>query len=402
MMAIYLYFVKDCNVRIWGLTPKERTEKVLAGIATPVEDLTSVGNSDHVLILRGDYVLEDRLLKQIASLSDCMLLVRQGQNRVPVAANVSGAMAKKAEAAIRAAHEPAGADGLARHSLESISVSFDQKLRKFEPPFAVQVTENTAKQIERRLFDWSYKGVTDLVTKWLWPKPASWAVRQCVRLGIRPNQVTFAGFLLVILAGWLFARGYLGCGLLAGWLMTFLDTVDGKLARVTVTSSKFGHYFDHIIDLVHPPIWYMLWGMGLEYTGQYHLDISPSILYWLIFAGYILGRLVEGIFQWYVAGFEIFCWKPVDSFFRLVTARRNPCLILLTLFYLSGRPDLGFLGVAFWTGATTLFLLFRLFYALYEKSRHGSLRSWLQEIDWSSRPYSLAIRWFTRCDAASR
>jgi phosphatidylglycerophosphate synthase len=43
-----------------------------------------------------------------------------------------------------------------------------------------------------------------------------------------------------------------------------LDTVDGKLARVTVTSGRFGHCFDHIIDLIHPPVWYILWGRGLK------------------------------------------------------------------------------------------------------------------------------------------
>ena len=32
--------------------------------------------------------------------------------------------------------------------------------------------------------------------------------------------------------------------------MTFLDTVDGKLARCTIASSKLGNIFDHGIDLV--------------------------------------------------------------------------------------------------------------------------------------------------------
>src|SRR3546814_15265433 len=55
----------------------------------------------------------------------------------------------------------------------------------------------------------------------------------------------------------------LGWGLLAGWVMTFLDTVDGKLARVTLTATRFGHLFDHGMDVVHPPFWYAAWGFGL-------------------------------------------------------------------------------------------------------------------------------------------
>ena len=42
--------------------------------------------------------------------------------------------------------------------------------------------------------------------------------------------------------------------------MTFLDTVDGKLARVTLTSSPFGNVLDHSLDLIHPPFWYWAWG----------------------------------------------------------------------------------------------------------------------------------------------
>ena len=71
-----------------------------------------------------------------------------------------------------------------------------------------------------------------------------------------PNQVTFAGLLLTIAAFYLFWTGQFGWGLVAAWIMTFLDTVDGKLARVTLTSSKIGNVFDHGIDLIHPPFWW--------------------------------------------------------------------------------------------------------------------------------------------------
>jgi phosphatidylglycerophosphate synthase len=41
----------------------------------------------------------------------------------------------------------------------------------------------------------------------------------------------------------LFWHGDYGWGLLAGWVMTFLDTVDGMLARVTLTATRFGNLF---------------------------------------------------------------------------------------------------------------------------------------------------------------
>ena len=68
----------------------------------------------------------------------------------------------------------------------------------------------------------------------------------------------------------------------------------------------------------------------------------------VIVGGYVLQRVEEGIF---LALFkvEMHAWRPFDSFFRLITARRNPNLILLTLAVLAGRPDIGFLAVAVWT-----------------------------------------------------
>ena len=46
---------------------------------------------------------------------------------------------------------------------------------------------------------------------------------------------------------------------------------------------------------------------------------------------------------------EIHIWRPVDTFFRQITARRNPNMAILTASWIFGRPDLGFLAIAVWT-----------------------------------------------------
>jgi phosphatidylglycerophosphate synthase len=216
-----------------------------------------------------------------------------------------------------------------------------------------------------------------------------------VRYGLRPNYVTIIGLILVILAGIFFAYGWYGWGLLAGWLMTFLDTVDGKLARVTVTSSKFGHYFDHIIDLIHPPVWYILWGMGLGITQFSFSALSLGTAYWLIVIGYTAGRLLEGIFLAWLGKFGLFCWRPIDSYFRLITARRNPCMILLTVGVLVGHPDWGLFTVTAWTVLTSVFLLIRLLLAANARLADGAVRSWLMDIDQNNSQQPLAVKLFT-------
>ena len=65
----------------------------------------------------------------------------------------------------------------------------------------------------------------------------------------------------------------------AGLGFMVLDTVDGKLARCTITSSKWGNVFDHGIDLVHPPFWWWAWAVGLA---AYGTPISTATFWWLM------------------------------------------------------------------------------------------------------------------------
>jgi len=396
-MTIYAHIIKDNPVQHWGLTPRQRILRVLAsaGVTDIVDDIASMPAAGSVILLRGDYLFDDRVINYMVDSPDMMLQVPQERNHRIVAARVGTHLAGQAADIIGGTVNDRSLPGVKTETLETLSISFQKRLLKFEPPFVLPVTAENKPNLERRLFDASYKGVTDLVTKWVWPHPARWAVGQCVRLGLRPNHVTIIGLLLVIIAGFFFVRGWYGWGLLAGWLMTFLDTVDGKLARVTVTSSRFGHYFDHIIDLVHPPIWYILWGVGLGVARLEVIGISLAAAYWLITAGYVVGRLVEGVFLAWLGKFGLFCWRPVDSYFRLITARRNPCMIFLTAAALLGRPDAGLAAVTVWTVLTTAFLCMRLALGLYRQRVGGSIRSWLKDVNQPEYKGSLAVRLFT-------
>ena len=144
----------------------------------------------------------------------------------------------------------------------------------------------------------------------------------------------------------LFWVGEFGWGLVAAWVMTFLDTVDGKLARVTLRSSPWGNVFDHGIDLIHPPFWWWAWFVGVQASG---FDLPhPELLLAVIVGGYVAQRIEEGIFI-RLFGMHMHAWRRFDSFFRLITARRNPNLLLLSAATLVGRPDIGLIAVGVWT-----------------------------------------------------
>jgi len=243
--------------------------------------------------------------------------------------------------------------------------------------YALEVTPETVENIEWRMFKGTYKGATDLVTKWLWPRPAFYATRLAASLGITPNQITLVSLVLVVAAFWLFLHGAWWPGLIAAWLMTFLDTVDGKLARVTLASSRLGNVLDHGIDLIHPPFWYLAWGLGLAHQAGLAAGAAvPWREITIIIAGYVAQRVIEGL-SILLFGLEIHVWRRIDTLFRQITARRNPNLILLSLGVLIGRPDFGLVWVAWWTVICLLLHGVQLAQAGLRLRRDGRLRSWM-------------------------
>ncbi|MGH0032661.1 MAG: CDP-alcohol phosphatidyltransferase family protein [Myxococcota bacterium] len=324
----------------------------------------ATGAAASVVVCRGDVVLDERLVEALAERPDVLL---RSAELGAIAAHVSSARAGAAQALL--AGRPATDDDLSELAVETpetLAPAYLPKLRKREPAFAVAATPDRVAEVEARAFAASYKGLTDLVTKWVWPVPAAAATRWCARRRIAPNTVTIVSWGLAIAAAWAFWRGAFGWGLVAAWAMTFLDTVDGKLARVTLTSSRLGDVLDHGLDLIHPPFWYLAWGLGL---GALRLDT------WVVVAGYVLGRLLEGAF---LAAFRIetHSWRPMDGAFRTITARRNPNLILLTVATVAARPDLGMTMVALWTVFSLAFHSVRLLQAFAARRRGEAVVPW--------------------------
>ena len=383
-MTVAARIVGESPVTLWGLGATERLRRQLrsAGI-----ELNST--AEHVLLLRAEYLFETRTISSLLAQPGTVLRCARDGGRA--AAIVDAADASAVSAALLAAEAPLPTH-LREMSPAELS-NFDVKLRRAEPPLLEPVTQDRKGALEDQLYGNAYKGITDLVTKWMWPRPAKRIVRWCAASGVTPNAVTAVSFLLTCAAAWLFMQGHFASGLAAGWIMTLLDTVDGKLARVTVQSSRFGHYFDHGIDLLHPPVWYICWGEAfaeLDFLGL----MAEAEIYGLILVGYIGGRVTEGLFH-LLADCSVFSWRPFDAWFRLVTARRNPCLILLTFSLLAGRPEWGLFAVALWTGFTTLVLLVRLLQAGVARALRGQrLRSWMSEPDAASR-HAFSYRTFS-------
>ncbi|HYC94533.1 MAG TPA: CDP-alcohol phosphatidyltransferase family protein [Sphingomicrobium sp.] len=269
-------------------------------------------------------------------------------------------------------------EGGALEQIDADTADFSyRKLRKRDRPFVMELDPANPEPVERAAYDASYKGVTDLLTLYLWRRAAFYLTRWAARAGMTPNMVTAIGAALCVAAFFLFLNSWYWTGVLAGFGFMVLDTVDGKLARCTGQSSKWGNIFDHGVDLIHPPFWWWAWAEGLKAYGQPFERVYELLIVGAIVFGYVAQRIIEGIFMRRF-GMHIHVWRRIDSQFRLITARRNPNMVILVFCLALGRPDLGIELVALWTLLSLIFHAVRLAQANARRDRGRPVVSWLE------------------------
>ena len=355
--------------RLWGLSMTERNHRIgarlgLGGTGTPV-------------VLANASIAADAAWLAYVAARPGLVLTLAG---VPAIAHARDEHeAALLRDAMRDGTSPNEAERFAFQAYEEGAAVENRALRKRERPFLMELRQDTRREVERASYFGAYKGVTDLLTKYLWPEWALWLTRLAAWLGISPNTVTMIGAVLCVAATVAFAYGHYWLGIALGLVFMVLDTVDGKLARCTIASSRLGNVLDHGLDLIHPPFWWWFWATGLAHVG---LALSPALFWWVegtIFAGYLVQRAIEGAFIGWFGGIHIHVWERFDSNFRLITARRNPNMVILFVSVVFGRPDVGIVAVAVWTAVSCLVHLVRLGQALARKRRGRPVRSWLAE-----------------------
>jgi len=357
-----LELIGDNPTLLWGMTNAERLRRMARAEGLPDTPPASGAR----LFVNLDYVFDPVWLRHIITLPGTV--VTDGD--ALVMAHLTGGLRPDDVVAHR--------DALTIINCRDNPQIYNRQLRKLDTPFIQRLTPETRREIERKSYFGAYKGVTDLLTKYLWPELALWLTRIAASIGMTPNMVTAIGAALCIYATYLFAYGHYWTGMLAAFIFMVFDTVDGKLARCTVTSSKWGNVADHGVDLVHPPFWWYFWGVGLGAWGLALSDQTFLLVMVALVAGYVLQRVIEGMFI-KDFGMDVHVWRRFDSQFRLITARRNPNIAILFFATLAGRPDIGLIAVAWWTVISLAVHAVQLVQAYAQQRAGRPIVSWMEE-----------------------
>lgn len=260
--------------------------------------------------------------------------------------------------------------GLAEFDLTQVP-SYIQKLRRDLPVYLFRIVDSGDRDRAERFLFWSnYKGSTDFFTKYVYP-PLVWRlVRPLARGRVHPNAVSLFNVFITFAAIPLFGAGYWIQGFGLAYTMSVLDSVDGKLARLTFSASKLGDVLDHGLDIVHPPLWYLAWAWAL----RAETSILPIMLLavWLTVL-YVLDRIVSGMFFTRL-GCSIHGYTPFDERMRTFISRRNINLPVFMFGLLAGVPVQTLVVITGWQAICLGFHTARLVQFWNRKPLSGSVR----------------------------
>jgi phosphatidylglycerophosphate synthase len=283
-----------------------------------------------VLALAADHLVDARVIDQLCDTAGSFAFLHGEGDERGAAMRLENELPENAadDANLLAIAERAIRTGAAKEFAESDFSGYIRMLRRHLPPYLFRITGAESRDRAERFLFWSnYKGSTDFLTKYVYP-PLVWAfVHPLARRRVHPNWVTGFNWLLAFAVVPLFAAGAWVSGLLLAYLMSVLDSVDGKLARLTYKSSNFGEFLDHGLDIVHPPVWYMAWAWAL---GGGDVSSGPFRASLWLLAFYVLDRAAAGIFR-ERTGVSIHGFTPLDEKIRTFISRRNVNMALFTV-----------------------------------------------------------------------
>ena len=189
-MPLEPVFVHGNDVRLFGLSNTERVKRMVAALP---EDIRKAADRIEINL---DYAFDPVWLNHIAAKPGRSL----NDGDVPVIA-----------------HHGPGVEKAECYDLRQQPKLYNETLRKLQQPFSMPLTAENRGRIERDSYYGAYKGVTDLLTKYLWPQIAFYLTKAAAKLHISPNMVTAIGAVCCVLATLLFAEGHYWWGIVAAF-----------------------------------------------------------------------------------------------------------------------------------------------------------------------------------------
>jgi phosphatidylglycerophosphate synthase len=204
-------------------------------------------------------------------------------------------------------------------------------MRRYIRPICFPAPDEQNRRLaERIILDSAQKGTLDLPAYVHAPIETRIVSFLC-KTQITPNQITIAGLILGCGGTAAFAVGRVGLGILAALVFGIVDGLDGKLSRVKIETTKRGRW-EHHLDYLIENSWWAAIAFHLWRSGQ----LSYAFYFFaLLFGSDVLERFAKRRAKM-ATGRLLDDVAPFDRAFRLIAARRNVYVWMLTCGFLLG------------------------------------------------------------------
>jgi phosphatidylglycerophosphate synthase len=343
----------------------------------PIEQIHGAGpEGELLLVLPGDAVWDERLLRLLLSRSESATLVDSAPppsleafvNRMSPTPRGRLAGAAVLRPAWMSRESGPLHEILAREvdsgrlpvldvaEQPSYSLTMRRELRPLWIP-APQPAQR--KQAERLILDSAQKGSLDLPAWVHGPIETAIVARLC-KTSITPNQVTAFCNVVAWAVVPLFATGHLVWGTALALAVGVLDGLDGKQARVKVETTEAGK-LEHWLDTFYE----LAWLLALAYHFQRSGELPGAWLYLLLF---LAAEGVDGLAKLSIIrryGRLIDELGPLDRAIRFFGGRRNVYIWILAVGVLLGAPAKSFVVMVWWEAATAIIHVARAIWAIW-------------------------------------
>ena len=329
-----------------------------------------------LLLIKGDAVLDARLLQLLASQNKTAALVDSAvpPDIGPLVASAPKTKRGKFAGVTLIQHqwfekqngsiESALLTRLEQGSVIAVDVA-DQPVystslrRKMRPFWFFAPSPSTKRTAERILLNAAQKGALD-IPAWIHGPIERFLISYLCRTPITPNQLTIACNVVAWITTALLATGHLNWGIGLALIVGILDGLDGKQARVKMETTKRGkveHWFDAFFE------W--SWWLALAFHFRVSGELPDAFIYLgLLILGEGLDAVAKGMVL-FTTGRIIDELGAFERAVRLVGGRRNVYIWILAIALMLGAPAKGFVTMAWLEIATAAVHLPRAIWTLW-------------------------------------
>lgn len=311
-------------------------------------------NEPSMILLDGSGIYDERIISALAA-SERPVLFKDGVRKVPPAVRLDETLIQSFTASNLTLTE-----FLNQVSIETVETQSMQNyirfLRRSVSPMLIQLeSEKEIRSIENTMYANTFKGTLELVAVYGYRIPVRELTRLTAKTFITPNMVTVAAQVCSFGAIPALANGWLWTGLLLASGFIIFDSLDGKLARMTIRLSQAADHFDHLTSAPTRMGWYL--AMGWHLSGE-NL-ISPYGYFAIAYAAMpVIDKLTGAVFN-AKFGRSPLDYTPLDGKVHLFTVRRNDIFLML-IGMTFGFIHTAYIIAACWAVLTWLWHLYRL------------------------------------------